>query len=214
MSASVNLIPLCTLQATGILERKIQGCLMEAIGFEGRGEYTTGHIQLWLKVGPIASLACFHVVKTEAPSGESSISKPQGIFVPRWEDIQDDPEPNLRKLLMQKKKRKEAPILELDDVPRCVRVWALMVESSINYEEESNAEKEEEITVEKDVQVAAEERLEEVDLGSNPQESKPISISSKLSEEEKLVVHTLNVDPEAKPVAQPAKVFHTKIEEL
>ena len=29
----------------------------------------------------------------------------------------------------------------------------------------------------------------------------------------RLVVHTLNVDPQAKPVAQPAKVFHTKIEE-
>ena len=28
-----------------------------------------------------------------------------------------------------------------------------------------------------------------------------------------LVVHTLNVDPEAKPIAQPARVFHTKIEE-
>ena len=38
---------------------------MEVTGFSGRGEYTTGHIQLWLKVGPIASLACFHVVKTE-----------------------------------------------------------------------------------------------------------------------------------------------------
>ena len=28
-----------------------------------------------------------------------------------------------------------------------------------------------------------------------------------------LVVHTLNVDPKAKPVAQPARVFHTEIEE-
>ena len=27
-----------------------------------------------------------------------------------------------------------------------------------------------------------------------------------------LVVHTLNVDPEAKPVAQPARIFHTEIE--
>ena len=27
-----------------------------------------------------------------------------------------------------------------------------------------------------------------------------------------LVAHTLNVDPEAKPVAQPARIFHTKIE--
>ena len=38
---------------------------MEVTGFGGRGEYTAGHIQLWLKVGPIASLAPFHVVKTE-----------------------------------------------------------------------------------------------------------------------------------------------------
>ena len=63
--ASVNLIPLSTLQAAGILEKKIQGCPMEVTGFGGRGEYTTGHIQLWLKVGPIASLARFHVVRTE-----------------------------------------------------------------------------------------------------------------------------------------------------
>ena len=63
--ASVNLIPLSTLQVAGISERKIQGCPMEATGFGGRGEYTAGHIQLWLKVGPIASLARFHVVKTK-----------------------------------------------------------------------------------------------------------------------------------------------------
>ena len=45
--------------------------------------------------------------------------------------------------------------------------------------------KEKEVTAEKDVQVMAEERLEEIDLGSSPQEPKPISISSKLSEKEK-----------------------------
>ena len=38
---------------------------MEVTGFGERGEYTVGHIQLWLKVGPIASLARFHVVKTK-----------------------------------------------------------------------------------------------------------------------------------------------------
>ena len=145
--ASVNLIPLSTLQAIGILERNIQGCQMKVTGFEGRGEYTADHIQLWLKVGPIASLAWFHVVKTEvsyhvllgrlwlhkhqlvpstyhqcikgrlnrkmihktanpspfeqaaahlveimfydqwAPSGESSILKPRGTFIIKWEDI-------------------------------------------------------------------------------------------------------------------------------
>ena len=42
--ASVNLIPLGTLQATGISEKKIQGCPMEVIGFGGRSEYTVGHI--------------------------------------------------------------------------------------------------------------------------------------------------------------------------
>ena len=55
--ASVNLIPLSTLQVIGISERKIQGCPMEVTGFGGRGEYIAGHIQLWLKVGPIAFLA-------------------------------------------------------------------------------------------------------------------------------------------------------------
>ena len=65
MGASVNLIPLSTLQAAGISERKIQGCLMEVTRFGGRGKYTAGHIQLWLKVGPIASIAHFHVVKME-----------------------------------------------------------------------------------------------------------------------------------------------------
>ena len=53
-------------------------------------------------------------------------------------------------------------------------------------QEESNTEKKEGITAEDDKQVAAEEGLEEVDLGTNAQELKPISISSKLSEEEKL----------------------------
>ena len=82
--------------------------------------------------------------------------------------------------------------------------------------------------VEKDVQVVAEEKLEEINLGSDLQEPRPISISSQLSEKEKLelilllkeykdvfawnyskmrrldpgmVVHTLNVDPEARPMA-------------
>ena len=63
--ASVNLIPLSTLQAAQISKRKIQGCPMEVTGFKGRDKYTASHIQLWLKVGPIASLARFNLVKTE-----------------------------------------------------------------------------------------------------------------------------------------------------
>ena len=63
--ASVNLIPLSTLQVARISERKIQRCPMEVTGFGRRGENTASHIQLWLKVGLIASLARFHAVKTE-----------------------------------------------------------------------------------------------------------------------------------------------------
>ena len=92
---------------------------------------------------------------------------------------------------------------------------------------------------EKDAQVMAEEELEEVDLGSGSQESRPISISANLIEKEKselvlllkefkdvfawdysvmpgldprLIAYTLNVDSEAKLVAQPARIFHTEIE--
>ena len=156
---------------------------MEVIGFGRRSKYNAGHIQLWLKVEPIASLTRFHMVKTEvlyhvllgrpwlhkhqlvpstyhqcvkgrlngrmirivanlspfkqaeahlveimfydkqAPSRESLVSKPQGTSVPRWEDVQDDLKPNLRRLLIQKKKRKEAPTLESDDTPQCVKIW-------------------------------------------------------------------------------------------
>ena len=79
-SASVNLIPLSTLQVARISERKIQGCPMEVIGFDGRGEYTAGHVQLWLKVGPIASLAQFHVMKIE---DDTHSHKPLTIRVDR-----------------------------------------------------------------------------------------------------------------------------------
>ena len=52
-----------------------------------------------------------------APVGENLILKPRGTYVPKWEDIQSDPEPDLRELLSQKKKRKETPATEPDDTP-------------------------------------------------------------------------------------------------
>lgn len=106
--------------------------------------------------------------------------------------------------------------------------------------EESDTEREKKIAAEKEAQVMIEEKLEETDLGMDPQKPRPISISSKLSKKEKLelilllkefkdvftwdysemlgldlelVVHVLNVDPRAKPMTQPAKVFHIEIKE-
>ena len=105
--------------------------------------------------------------------------------------------------------------------------------------EDRNKEKDEKIVAEKEVQVMAKEELKEVDLGSGSQGPRPISISASLTEKEKselilllkefkdvfawdysemlgldpgLVAHTLNVDPEAKPVVQPARIFHTEID--
>ena len=57
-----------------------------------------------------------------ARSGESSVSKPRGTSMPKWEDIQGDPEPDLWELLAQKRKRKEPFAAESDDTPQCVRV--------------------------------------------------------------------------------------------
>ena len=109
-----------------------------------------------------------------------------------------------------------------------------VVERSLGKEEGKD-----EAVTERDIQVMAEEELEEVDLGSDSQEPRPISVSASLTETKKselilllkefkdvfawdynempglnprLVVHTLNVDPEAKPVAQLARIFHTEIE--
>ena len=93
---------------------------------------------------------------------------------------------------------------------------------------EKGKEKDEEVVAEKDAQAVVEEELEEVDLGFGSQEPRPILISASLTEKEKLelmlllkefkvvfawdysemprldlglVVHTLNVNPEAKLVA-------------
>lgn len=92
--------------------------------------------------------------------------------------------------------------------------------------------------VEEEMQVTAEEKLEEINLGTDLQKPRPVSLSSKLSEEEKseliqllkefkdifsweyikmpgldssLLVHTLNVGSGTRPVAQQARVFHTDV---
>jgi hypothetical protein len=163
----INLIPLSTIQVAEISQKKIQGAPMEIKGFGGIGEYTKGHIQLVLKVGPIVALTRFHVVDSVvpyhillgrpwlhkhqlvsstyhqcvkgrlnkkpiriaanptsfdqskshfvevalydevAPVGEVSLAKPVGIPLPKWEEIKDAPEADLRDLLELKRKRRE-----------------------------------------------------------------------------------------------------------
>jgi hypothetical protein len=63
----INLVPLSTLRVVEISQKKIQGAPMEVRGFGGAAEYTKGHIQLVLKVGPIIALTRFHVIDSVVP---------------------------------------------------------------------------------------------------------------------------------------------------
>ena len=84
------------------------------------------------KIQIAANLSLFdqeeaHLVETMfydewAPSRESSVSKPSGTFMLRWEDVENDLKPDLRELLERKRKRKEPPTTELDNLLPCVKV--------------------------------------------------------------------------------------------
>ena len=63
--ASLNLIALSTLEAVGLVDRRILGASMEITGFGGSVESTEGYVQLALRVGPIVALTRFHVINAE-----------------------------------------------------------------------------------------------------------------------------------------------------
>ena len=60
--ASLNLIALSTLEAVGLVSRRILRAPMEITGFGGSAESTEGYVQLALRVGPIVALTRFHVI--------------------------------------------------------------------------------------------------------------------------------------------------------
>uniref|UniRef100_A0A2N9IBB0 RNA-directed DNA polymerase n=1 Tax=Fagus sylvatica TaxID=28930 RepID=A0A2N9IBB0_FAGSY len=219
----INLIPLSTIQAAEISQRKIQGAPMEIKGFGGVGEYTKGHIQLVLKVGPIVSLTRFHVVDSVVPyhillgrpwlhkhqlipstyhqcpymmkllqQGKHHFAKPIGIPLPKWEEIKDAPEADLRDLLERKKKRKaeastskSQPQFNATDIPESAEA----VEAAAA-----------------DPKTSAKEELEVIDLSSNSNVHRPVSINPKL------VAHSLNVEPGTRPVVQSMRTFHPEVE--
>ena len=65
IGASLNLIALSTLEAVGLIGRKILGAPMEITGFREATESTEGYVQLALRVGPIVTLTRFHVINLE-----------------------------------------------------------------------------------------------------------------------------------------------------
>ena len=62
---SLNLIALSTLEAVGLVDRRILGAPMEITGFGGLVESTEGYMQLALRVGPIVALTRFNVINAE-----------------------------------------------------------------------------------------------------------------------------------------------------
>ena len=63
--ASLNLITLSTLEAVGLISRRILGASMEITGFRGSTESIEGYMQLALKVGPVVALTRFHMINSE-----------------------------------------------------------------------------------------------------------------------------------------------------
>ena len=63
--ASLNLIALSTLEAVGLIGRRILGALMEITRFGRSVESTEGYVQLVLRVGPIIALTRFQVINSE-----------------------------------------------------------------------------------------------------------------------------------------------------
>uniref|UniRef100_A0A2N9H7Y4 RNA-directed DNA polymerase n=1 Tax=Fagus sylvatica TaxID=28930 RepID=A0A2N9H7Y4_FAGSY len=290
----INLIPLSTIQAAEISQKKIQGAPMEIKGFGGVGEYTKGHIQLVLKVGPIVALTRFHVVDSVVPyhillgrpwlhkhqlipstyhqcvkgrlngkpiriaanstpfdqseshfveaalydeitpAGEASLAKPIGIPLPKWEEIKDAPEADLRDLLERGKrsaKQKLVPARVSHSV--CVSVYRMGALFTAYEDIPESAD------VTADPKISAKEELEVINLSSDPNVHRPVSISASLSVEErmhlvellkeyqdvfawqydempgidpKLVAHSLNVEPGTRPVVQSMRTFHPEVE--
>uniref|UniRef100_A0A2N9J5Q0 Reverse transcriptase n=1 Tax=Fagus sylvatica TaxID=28930 RepID=A0A2N9J5Q0_FAGSY len=243
----INFIPLSTIQAAKISQKKIQGAPMEIKGFGGVGEYTKGHIQLVLKVGPIVALTRFHVVDSVVPyhillgrpwlhkhqlipstyhqcvkgrlngkpiriaanstpfdqseshfveaalydeitpAGEASLAKPIGIPLPKWEEIKDTLEADLRDLLERKKKRRVEASTSKSQ-PQCVHV---RLPDGSHY-----------LPLIKNLQT--QQKL--------LQQTPNFLRKKNLRIDPKLVAHSLNVEPGIRPVVQPMRTFHPEVE--
>uniref|UniRef100_A0A2N9G908 RNase H type-1 domain-containing protein n=1 Tax=Fagus sylvatica TaxID=28930 RepID=A0A2N9G908_FAGSY len=185
----INLVPLSTLQAAEIFQKKIQGAPMEVKGFRGVAEYTEGHILLVLKVGPIIALTRLnrkpiHIAANPTPFdqseshfveaalydeitlvGEASLSKPVGTPLPKCggPDYPQQEGPESR---------------EGSSQPSCY-----VVDEADNSELADATGKSvvaEEPTA-TDPKISAKEELEVIDLSSDPSVQKLVSISASLS---------------------------------
>uniref|UniRef100_A0A2N9F1A7 Integrase zinc-binding domain-containing protein n=1 Tax=Fagus sylvatica TaxID=28930 RepID=A0A2N9F1A7_FAGSY len=125
-------------------------------------------------------------------AGEASLSKPVGTPLPRWEDIRDDPEVDLRELLERKKKHKEEASTSKNQ-PQC---WTKKSSSELSAVTEE--------TIAADPRISAKEELEVIDLSSDPSIQRPISINASLSASERTQLGGI--------IEGPMRTFHPEVE--
>uniref|UniRef100_A0A2N9GD42 RNA-directed DNA polymerase n=1 Tax=Fagus sylvatica TaxID=28930 RepID=A0A2N9GD42_FAGSY len=203
----INLIPLSTIQAAEISQKKIQGAPMEIKGFGGVGEYTKGHIQLVLKVGPIVAFTRFHVVDSVVP---------YHILLGR---------PWLHKHQLIPSTYHQCVKGRLNGKPICIAANSAPFDQSESHFVEAALY--DEITPAGEASLAKPigiplPKWEEIrdapgadlrDLLEQKKKRKAEASTSKSQPQyPKLVAHSLNVEPGARPVVQPMRTFHPKVE--
>uniref|UniRef100_A0A2N9EDP8 Peptidase A2 domain-containing protein n=1 Tax=Fagus sylvatica TaxID=28930 RepID=A0A2N9EDP8_FAGSY len=183
----LNLIPLSTLKAANIPQHKIQGAPIEVTGFGGAAEYTMGHIQLVLRVGPIVALTRFHVcikgrlngkpIRIAANPSPFDQTKSHFIEAALYDELPTEEPPII--------KPSGTPLPDWEDIKNDLDVdlrksWSKEAEGH-----EKLAVEKEEVKLEKsaevDKKIIPKEDLEVINLSHDPGIDKPVSISTSLS---------------------------------
>uniref|UniRef100_A0A2N9I5B2 Integrase catalytic domain-containing protein n=1 Tax=Fagus sylvatica TaxID=28930 RepID=A0A2N9I5B2_FAGSY len=273
----INLIPLSTIQAAEIPQKKIQGAPMEIKGFRWCRPWLHKHqlipstyhqcVKGRLNGKPIriaANSAPFdqsesHFVEAAlydeiTPAGEASLAKPIGIPLPKIKQklAQARASHNVyvsaypTGALFTACEGARGPIVPNKRPPNQRREFcsppasqspASQVHQKMKQDAAEPADAAEPVAA--DSKISAEEELEVINLSSDPNVNRPVSISASLSVEErmylvellkeyqdvfawqynempgidpKLVAHSLNVEPGTKPVVQPMRTFHPEVE--
>ena len=91
-----------------------------------KGKINGSHIRIAANPTPFQQTKAHLVEMTFydewASFGKSSMAKPMGTLMPRWEEIEDDQEPNLRELLIQKKRKNEEATRSKGSLSQCIQV--------------------------------------------------------------------------------------------
>ncbi|GKV36284.1 hypothetical protein SLEP1_g44433 [Rubroshorea leprosula] len=232
--SALNLIPLSTITIVRVPQRRIVRSPLSIVGFSNNSEDALGYIQLELKGRLHGKVFCistnplpFDQIETHfakaafsdefALSGEATMSHPSGTILLAWNDIKDNPDLDLRSILEHKRQKKEQsrmPHLTLE-----ARNKILIEHLDSSGEVDHLIPPDELPTLHKAQLVFTSlESLEAVDLGddsANPrQKYKDVftwNYDEMLGLDLALVVHSLNVDPNMKPIVQPNCAFHLEV---